>query len=107
MIFIMGWTVTIDDLKCIIREHGHSDSGGLIFGIDGCKLLEYIVDVPGFISLLRDFRSSKGLSFTVKYPEPVGVILSGGFRFSCTFGKIYVNVGWMTFHLYGDNYDDR
>jgi hypothetical protein len=76
---IGGISVTVDDLKHIIREHGEHDN----FIIDGCKVLEYIENIPGFISLLHRFRRYSGLSFVDHYPDPIKAILTRniGFHF--------------------------
>jgi len=69
--------MTFDDLKHIIREHGVWCNG--YFDIRGCKVLEHIKDIDGFVSLLGNFnRPSDGYSgsFMDYYPEPIETILS-------------------------------
>jgi hypothetical protein len=77
--------MTIEELIGIIRERGVRDRKyEYTFGIDGCRLLECIVDIPGFVSLLGEFKRSvivDYISFLDAYPDPVGVMLGGGVDF--------------------------
>ena len=87
--------MTIDDLVNIIRDHGCRDKWGYYIG--GCEVLEYIMDVEGFIELLRGFRfRGMGVSFLDNHPEPVGVILGGGATFDYhKFGnRMRVTIGY-------------
>ena len=48
----------IDELRHIIKKHGTYSGRPTDYkwhNINGCKLLEHIEDVPGFVSLLRGF----------------------------------------------------
>jgi hypothetical protein len=82
--------MTINELRGIIMEHGHEWQW-----IGGCRLLEHIVDVEGFVSLLREFKNKSikfqleskkfvdvvGVSFVDDNPDPIGTILNGGVVF--------------------------
>jgi hypothetical protein len=75
--------MTIDDLIDIIEKHGVRGS------IGGCELLEHIVDVGGFVSLLGHYTVPDGwggyVDFVDEYPDPIGLILGGGVEFSVDF----------------------
>ena len=73
---IGGISVTVDDLKHIVKKHGEHDK---LFFIDGCKLLEYIEDVEWFISFLGKFDGER--NFLDDYPDPITAILNGDFNF--------------------------
>jgi len=80
--------MTTKELYDLIKRHG--TVSGLI---SGCKLLGFISDVPGFVSLLGGFyhtrtdwnvrvlkpRACDG--FVAKYPKPVNTILNDDITF--------------------------
>jgi hypothetical protein len=88
--------MTIGELRGIIVGHGVRD-GVLGEGVlGGCELLEHIVDVGGFVSLLRGFFRDGKVSFVDDYSDPVGFILGGGVRFG-----VIPNGVWITYVIVG------
>ena len=91
--------MTMNDLRHIIKSHGVFEMDGCHV-IDGCEVLEHIVDVGGFVALLRDFKRSDQqrpiyspfLSFISDYPDPVEFILGGGVLFSTDDFKVGIYV---------------
>jgi hypothetical protein len=85
--------MTISGLRGIIRERGSHD--GMWYSIGGCELLEHIVDVGGFVSLLRGFKrrdhSHKTyISFVNDFSDPVRYILGGSVVFD--FNKFNIRI---------------
>ena len=106
--------MTIGELHRLIREHPvcEVDCIGWYF-LGGCELLEHIVDVGGFVSLLRKFRkvsdTHRGVPISIDsnvglvddYPDPIRTILGGNVRFVAGGGvlqvDIFVGVGGVEF----------
>jgi hypothetical protein len=88
--------MTMNELQDIIREHGTNSNFDVLlprgvcninrFDINGCDLLEYIDDVPGFVSLLGclqrwDITRYAVVTFVGDYPDTIESILGGDIIF--------------------------
>ena len=81
--------MTIKDLRSIIRKYDAPEGGW--YYVKGCKLLEHIEDVPGFISLLRGFKArAMSRCFNDMYSDPIGVIIHGDFIFGISIHDVVV-----------------
>ena len=86
--------MTIKDLRDIvddrIKRRSHSESQI----ISGCELLEYIDDIPGFVSLLDGFRriGTFNVNFVNDFPDPIGTILHENVEFYTTLGVVIVRI---------------
>jgi hypothetical protein len=93
--------MTIKDLCDLITINGSLAMdyavNSTVYIINGCKLLEHIEDVEGFVSLLGEFErlnymdlpshESHGRSFVCDFPNPVNAILNHHFMFRVSPGK--------------------
>jgi hypothetical protein len=100
VIFIGIAMMTIFELRDIIKKYGVNDGYYTV----GCELLEYIKDVPGFVSLLREFSSDVGFNFVDGYlsdmnHDPIKFILTGDVTFSYDYVMCW-SVLWMFLGLY-------
>jgi hypothetical protein len=87
----------IDELRHIIKKHGTYSGRPTDYkwhNINGCKLLEHIEDVPGFVPLLRKFRKYNGTanSLTDYYPDVIKWILDGDVIFGMNSWQIHAHV---------------
>jgi hypothetical protein len=82
----------IFDLRRIVL---HITSIGDSPYVDGCDVLERIVDVPGFVSLLHHFKREGRMgdvSFVEDNPDPIRIILGGDITFSIVeFGDVSIS----------------
>ena len=90
----------IDDLNELVMKFGVWNPNGYYY-VKGCRLLEHIVDVPGFVSLLRGFkRRDHGhktyVGFVDDFSDPVRHILGGSVVFG--FSKFDNNIRITVFH---------
>jgi hypothetical protein len=97
--------MTIDDLKCIVRLHGSKRLDDWYY-LGGCEVLEHVEDVEEFILLLREFRNDNS-HFVDDYPNPIRLILDGGFRFNTgpTWASIVVNMNCYFYRGGGPYYE--
>ena len=81
--------MTIKELRSIIRKY-EAPEGGWYY-VKGCKLLEQITDVPGFVSLLRGFKA-RGMNrcFNGMYLDPINAIIHGDFVFGISIHDVVV-----------------
>jgi len=94
--------MTIKDLRDLITINGSLAMdyavNSAVYIINGCKLLEHIEDVEGFVSLLGEFErlnymdlpsheSHDRISFVCDFPNPVNAILNHHFMFRVSPGK--------------------
>ena len=75
--------MTTKELYSLIKRHGTNG-----YNISGRKLLEFITDVPGFVSLLGGFYDYHRVSFIAKYPKPINTILNDNVTFYADFNKL-------------------
>jgi hypothetical protein len=100
----------IGDLFFIVR--GCSREPFWLRGVSGCEVLEHIVDIPGFVSLLRKFYrgSINMVSFVEDYPDPIEFILNGDVIFGLDDETcVYISTDHATKYSFYDergNYDD-
>jgi hypothetical protein len=104
VIFIGIAMMTIFELRDIIKKYGVNDGYYTV----GCELLEYIKDVPGFVSLLREFSSDVGFNFVDGYlsdmnHDPIKFILTGDVTFSYDYLWVFVTVGDEDFYYRGED----
>ena len=87
--------MTIKDLRDLITINGSLAMdyavNSAVYIINGCKLLEHIEDVEGFVSLLGEFErlnyTHGRISFICDFPNPVNAILNHHFMFRVSPGK--------------------
>jgi hypothetical protein len=100
--------MTIFELRDIIKKYG-VNCPSYHYVIGGCELLEHIVDVPGFVSLLREFSSFVGFNFVdgylsdMNHHDPIKFILTGGVTFSYDYLWVFVTVGDEDFYYRGED----
>ena len=92
--------MTIGELHGIINKHCVNE-GAYPEHISGCELLEHIVDVPGFVSLLRKFTCDRNfgklISFVEDYPDVIGAILGGDVEFFNYYGFIRIDYNFVSY----------
>jgi hypothetical protein len=77
--------MTTKELYSLIKRHAANGY------ISGRKLLEFITDVPGFVSLLGGFYrigTYHRVSFIAKYPKPINTILNDNVTFYADFNVL-------------------
>jgi hypothetical protein len=91
----------IDELQCIIKKHGNDLLNKSYYCIGGYKLLEHIEDVPGFVSLLRDFYRRTG-SLMDDHPDIIEFILNNTIFFGADDGWTNAADDYHTYFYRGD-----
>jgi hypothetical protein len=85
-----GGIMNINELVDIMKEHGVNK--GWRVSIGGCELLEHISDVPGFVSLLGEFRRlGSGVNLVENY-DPIGFILNVDITFCADGDYVYISM---------------
>jgi hypothetical protein len=92
----------IDELRNIIKKHGNLIRRvDIIYCIGVYKLLEHIEDVPGFVSLLRDFYRRTG-SLMDDHPDIIEFILNNTIFFGADDGWTNAADDYHTYFYRGD-----